>query len=413
MTFAIVVLILVFLAVAFRKILPVSVQIWHIFLVGAIIVLAFGQITPTHAWQSIDWNIIIFLWGMLILSQAFEESGLFEWLAIKLFASKHMSATKFLFFIVFGLGLASVFFMNDTIAIIGTPFILHCIKTKKKLFEPFALALAFSITTGSITSPIGNPQNLLIALSGEITAPFLTFFSYLFIPTLLSLIVVYFTILYLYRKRLKKTFFALESKQMKYEKNYMSLSAMSFFILIAMIVCSILFRQIPLYAIAIVPAIILLLFMKNRLKLFFSIHFSTLLLFISLFILIRSVWDAPLVKTFLENSHHYMQSILGILVGSVVISQLISNLPFVAFILPTFSSFSTNPSLYMMVLAAGSTIAGNLLILGAASNAIIVQQAEKRKEVAFHFFHFAKVGGIITILQILIFWGYFSLIKLF
>ena len=52
-----------------------------------------------------------------------------------------------------------------------------------------------------------------------------------------------------------------------------------------------------------------------------------------------------------------------------------------------------------MALAAGSTIAGNLTILGAASNVIIIQQAEARGE-TLTFTEFAKVGVPLTLIQI-------------
>ena len=52
-----------------------------------------------------------------------------------------------------------------------------------------------------------------------------------------------------------------------------------------------------------------------------------------------------------------------------------------------------------MALAAGSTIAGNLTILGAASNVIIIQQAESRGE-TLTFWEFAKIGVPLTLIQI-------------
>jgi len=45
------------------------------------------------------------------------------------------------------------------------------------------LALAYSITIGSVVSPLGNPQNFLIASQGGLTAPFQTYFQALAVPT--------------------------------------------------------------------------------------------------------------------------------------------------------------------------------------------------------------------------------------
>ncbi len=60
-----------------------------------------------------------------------------------------------------------------------------------------------------------------------------------------------------------------------------------------------------------------------------------------------------------------------------------------------------------MALAAGSTIAGNLFILGAASNVIIIQNAEKAGE-TLKFLEFARVGIPLTALNILIYWMFLS-----
>jgi Na+/H+ antiporter NhaD/arsenite permease-like protein len=55
-----------------------------------------------------------------------------------------------------------------------------------------------------------------------------------------------------------------------------------------------------------------------------------------------------------------------------------------------------------MALAAGSTIAGNLLILGAASNVIIIQNAEKEGQ-TLSFYDFFKVGTLITVLDAIVY----------
>jgi Na+/H+ antiporter NhaD/arsenite permease-like protein len=60
------------------------------------------------------------------------------------------------------------------------------------------LILAFSITTGSVMSPIGNPQNLLIAVYSGMAAPFIIFGLYLIIPTFTSLALVYIILRFLY-----------------------------------------------------------------------------------------------------------------------------------------------------------------------------------------------------------------------
>jgi len=89
-----------------------------------------------------------------------------------------------------------------------------------------------------------------------------------------------------------------------------------------------------------------------------------------------------------------------ILALSIGLSQLISNVPFVALYLPAMGSTVSQGQL--MALAAGSTIAGNLLILGAASNVIIIQNAEKEGK-TISFVEFSRIGILITILDAIIY----------
>jgi len=61
----------------------------------------------------------------------------------------------------------------------------------------------------------------------------------------------------------------------------------------------------------------------------------------------------------------------------------------------------------LMALAAGSTIAGNLTILGAASNVIIIQNAEQKSGETLTFWEFIKIGVPLTAVNALVYWLFF------
>ena len=193
MSLALVVLILVFLGIALRQLFRIPLRIWQIMGVGACLVLLTGRISLVSAWQSIDWGIIGFLFGMFVVGQALEESGYLSEFVAK-FALHGNTTPRLVFLIVFGLGLLLALLMNDTLAIMGTPIFLRVAHRKRLSSDSLLLGLAFAITIGSVMSPIGNPQNLLIALSVPIKNPFVTFLAYLAIPTIVSLAVLYFWI---------------------------------------------------------------------------------------------------------------------------------------------------------------------------------------------------------------------------
>jgi Na+/H+ antiporter NhaD/arsenite permease-like protein len=65
----------------------------------------------------------------------------------------------------------------------------------------------------------------------------------------------------------------------------------------------------------------------------------------------------------------------------------------------------------LMALAAGSTVAGNLFILGAASNVIILQNAEKKFGETVTFLDFAKIWIILTAINLFGYWLFLALVS--
>ena len=142
--------------------------------------------------------------------------------------------------------------------------------------------------------------------------------------------------------------------------------------------------------ISLLAALPVLALSSKRLIIFKKIDWHTLIFFASMFILMQSVWMTGFFQSMITNLSLDITSILVIFLISVILSQFISNVPLVALYLPLIIHVGTTAK-ELSALAAGSTIAGNLLILGAASNVIIIQNAEKRGE-TITFMDFAKVG---------------------
>ena len=126
-----------------------------------------------------------------------------------------------------------------------------------------------------------------------------------------------------------------------------------------------------------------------------------------MFVLMESVWQTGFFQSFVDAG--MISSVPMILGISVIVSQFISNVPFVALFQPMIMEAGGGTTTRLLALAAGSTIAGNLTILGAASNVIIIQNAEKQGE-TISFMEFAKVGIPLTILQLAVYWIFLSLI---
>ncbi|WP_108650339.1 SLC13 family permease [Dongshaea marina] len=269
--------------------------------------------------------------------------------------------------------------------------------------QPLLLGLAFAITLGSIASPIGNPQNLLIALGAPIESPFIVFFRYLALPTLINLLLLYLLILYLLRKQPLVP--AEPITPQPRQSGLLRLSVIAAALALMMIAYNITasfirLPSVPLHWIALAPASLILLLSRQRKGILLRLDWHTLIFFIGMFILIQSVWDTSSLKDYMQ---HTPTSSVGILLVSALVSQLTSNVPLVALYLPVLKGHAHELSAYM-TLAAGSTVAGNLLIFGAASNLIIIQNAEKRGEPGISFYRFALYGVPVTAINLLVYW---------
>ena len=369
---------------------------------GAVAVLLTGQIAPRDALSAINVDVMVFLFGMFVMGEAICRSGYLAALTHRLFRHARTPG-ELVFFVIFGFGILSALLMNDTLAIIGTPLVLGLASRCRVPAKLMLLSLALAITTGSVASPIGNPQNLLVAVNGGMRAPFVTFAAWLLVPTLVSLAAAWLVLRLCYRHSWTSAAFVCEPAPATAPDPALTrIVKCSLAILIGLALADIAASlvtgaiAIPLPLIALAAALPILVFSMQRVAVLRSIVWCTLVFFAAMFVLMAAVWQTGFFQALAGVAG--ATSVPAILATSVVISQFISNVPFVALFQPLIMQ-AGGATARLMALAAGSTIAGNLTILGAASNVIIIQQAESREE-TLTFMEFARVGVPVTLIQI-------------
>ena len=371
-------------------------------LAGAAGVLITGQITPAEALKSIDFGVMVFLLSMFIIGAGFEASGLLE-ACIQWISCYAKNGDMLLALIIVCMGLLSAVFMNDTIAIIGTPVVL-VLASRFEISKPEALlVLCFAITTGSVFSPIGNPQNYLIVSYAADISPYYLFLSGLLLPTMLSLGVIW----VIMRPLFKNVVIYKEKNQLFDLSQYPFRKVMylSLFVLFTRIGYKVLNGltsfgvQIPFEWVSFAAAMPVLIFAPDRMNIIKKTDWRTLVFFAAMFILMHSVYDSGLFQHIIPEKSS--PDVSGVMAAGIILSQFISNVPFVALFQPDLLSMGVSPSL-VLALAAGSTIAGNLTILGAASNVIVIEQAG-RSGVGISMKLFCKYGIPITLCQTVIY----------
>lgn len=407
MNLSVPVLFLVLLLIAVRRVGGLRFQIWQIMLLGAAAVLLTGQIAPSAAFAAINFDVLLFLFGMFVVGQAMEESGYLSHVAYRLFR-RAKSVDALMLFVLFGVGFASAFLMNDTLAIIGTPVML--LLAKKHGIDPkvLLLALCFAVTIGSVMSPIGNPQNLLIALNGGLENPFVDFLTLLFIPTMINLLLTFFVLKLFYREHFHDRALSHDDSPLS-DPRLAGLCKLSLAVIVLLVAVKVAFVfmsisfDIRLTYIALAAALPILAGSSKRVEIAKRVDWHTLIFFAAMFVLMESVWDSGVFQALIVGEGFDLTSVASVMVISVLLSQLVSNVPLVMLYLPVLMHAGVS-NVGLVALAAGSTIAGNLTILGAASNVIVIQNAEKKENQTLSFWEFSRVGIPLTVINVAVYW---------
>ena len=381
---------------------------------------ASGSISVADAYKAVDLHVILFLFSMFVLVTALDIAGVLDAFTTRLLLrAKRPEDVLYLTF--FGFAAASAVLMNDTLALMGTPVMISLARKMKISPKPLLLTLAFAVTIGSTVTPMGNPQNLLVALASGMRAPVLSFAEYLLVPTIINLVATYILLRYLLRHEFASArrnfpelidFEAAVQKEVIKDRRLAKLSvAVTSLTIVAIFLVNVLEQggvQIPfgIAEVSLFGAVLLLALCGRSREVLQSIDWGILVLFASLFVLTQAVWDngvisalaayLPAIST--RNPH---STILAIVASSVLLSQVLSNVPMVALYIPLMKSLSFGPqSTYAWIaLGAGSTLAGNLTLLGAASTLIIIEQAEKQGQ-TLGFFEFLRIGLIVTVITV-------------
>ena len=133
------------------------------------------------------------------------------------------------------------------------------------------LTVAFSVTIGSTLTPIGNPQNLIIAVLGNVRNPFATFFIYNFIPMVINSFLAYIVLKFFFKEEFHNEELIHEQVEIE-DKKLAKIVLISSIILVLLILAKVVVAYInpsydfPLVYIAFFSSIPVILFSERRVK---------------------------------------------------------------------------------------------------------------------------------------------------
>ncbi|MHB1423526.1 MAG: ArsB/NhaD family transporter [Gemmataceae bacterium] len=385
-------------------------------LVGATIVLVTGILTLQEAItpQSIDYETLLLLLGMMIVVGCLRLSGFFRllahWCLDRIETPRGLLAVTILLS-----GVLSAFLVNDIVCLALTPLVLQLARRLRFHPLPHLIGLATASNIGSTGTITGNPQNMIIGIQSHIS--YLRFAARLFPIAALGLLVNYLVVAYIYRRSLvppkiidypSRDRKGAEVKPLPYGRGSAFRRAHRWLLgksVLATIAAVILFFVLPspyLPIIALGAAAFLLVGrIVNPEKIYRQIDWNLLVMFAGLFVVVHAFQFHVVSRWGIDEWTWLLNHPIDLLsVVSAALSNLVSNVPAVLLFEPVMKSMPpASQETAWLALAMSSTFAGNLTVLGSVANLIVVENA-RREGVMVSFWEYCKVGVPLTLLTL-------------
>ena len=372
-------------------------------LIGAGLLILFKQVALSDIHSFLDIDTLILLFSMMVINANLRLSGFFKLIGVFILRLTRKPRV-FLAIEIVIVGILSAFFLNDTICIMFTPFLLELLIAMDRNPIPYLIALATAANIGSTATITGNPQNMIIGVASKIS--FADFSMALAPIALFCLFFVWIMILFFYKKEFaRENYFAIPPAQTV--RYYKPLLIKSLVIICGMFIAFI--AGVSVGVASFIAACLLLITRRVKPeKVFSEIDWGLLVFFSALFIVTGALEKNGVSAAFMHLIDlSGKENVFTLSAVTVILSNLVSNVPAVLLLKPVVSSLA-NPTAGWLTLAAASTMAGNLTLLGSVANLIVAESAQRRK-ITLGFWEYTRVGLIITLLSLIVStaWLYF------
>ena len=145
-----------------------------------------GVMTPERAYRAVNYDTLVLLLGMMLISAYLYLAHFFEW-AADVVLNYARTPQRLLLYLTLTSGILSALLVNDTICLMLTPLVVAVIRRGKLPLLPYLIALATSANVGSVATLVGNPQNMIIGHFSRI--PFAQFSRSLAPAAVLGLVI--------------------------------------------------------------------------------------------------------------------------------------------------------------------------------------------------------------------------------
>ena len=389
---------------------------------AAIVVLFVGDFSQEQAIESVDFNTIGLLVGMMILVYLTQQTGVYDYVAIRagqISGGRSFAVTMSLAAIT---AILSAFLDNLTTILLIAPITFLLADALDVDAVPLLIIEVIASNIGGTATLIGDPPNIIIA--GATGLSFNAFIVNL-APIVLVTFAVVVPLLYLvFRRRLRveernraavmglnAAASIRDAAELRRTGPVLALTVLAFFAHQAL--------HVEPATVALAGAAIGLLVTRVQLeKALSGIEWTTLFFFIGLFVMVGALEATGAIGHITDavkdvTGGERAAELLGIVWVAAVGSAVVDNIPFTTAMIPVVkelqaSAGATGDDAYWWSLALGACFGGNATMIAAAANVAAAGLAE-RAGTPIGFMTFLRVGLPVTFISIVLATAYIAI----
>ncbi|MCX6088632.1 MAG: SLC13 family permease [Caldiserica bacterium] len=385
-------------------------------LVGVVILILFGVLTPQDMVTYVNWEALGLIFGMFVLVRTLNESGFFDFLSVIALKIAKGIPILMLFYFAMLSGFLAMFMDSITVLLFMSALSLEVSKKLKVSPLPFVLSQITAANIGGSATLMGDPPNVIFGTGLNISlAQFIKHLAPISVFILL-LNTLYFVLYY------KKTFLSAKPMEKSYLNNLnpqekvkdFSLMVSTLISFLITIVLIFIHRNIglPIGFVGLIGASLALILSGRKMEhVWESIDWEVLIFFSTLFVIIGG-----LVKMNIFNDlSNFLVKITSGNIGfsksvflwfSAILSGFVDNVPFAAAMVPLLKNFTlitTNITLVSLglLVSFGTDVGGNFTPIGASANVVGIATLS-RAGVEVSWKDYLKVVVPITFLDLLL-----------
>jgi len=404
----------------------VAISLIGCLLAGTIIGLTKKVDITVFVSKYIEWEAIIVILCMSIITKIAQDSNILEFLAVKLFKISKGNERIFFYLICVITTLLAAIISDAVVVLILAPVVIRLCRFLRIRAGTYLLGMTICINIGSIITPFSSGENIII--STEFGLDTLYFIQYYWIFSFFLLFIT----AYLMDKFILSKEPIIEDINKKMVLDLIdadvmiSNKKMFYFNSIAIIITIVLFAILPLlYLTAAFSAFLLVLinkkFTNKKTSEFFKdIEWEIIFFFISLYVVIGCLLEAGFEDLFKGIPFQVLNPFIVSLVILIIVSLIsgfVANTPTALIFIPIVGllingfNFPSIPLFFAFII--GINIGGNLVPQGAACDMLTLKIAQNNSVENLNYKRLLKVGAIFAIIHVVLSIGFLFLLTLF